>query len=245
MNDPRANCAFFLDIDGTVAEFADTPALVRFAPDFPHLVRRLCRSADGAVAVISGRSLRDIDRILPIAGLPAAGQHGLERRTATGRIWRYAPSPRLNRARLVLASVVERHPRLLFEDKGLSLALHYRRVPRLAGFAHRIARELQRDLGRRYHVHPGKFVVELAPAGRDKGAAIASFMREPPFRGRSPVFVGDDVTDEYGFAVVNRLGGWSVKVGRGPTAATWRLPDVPSVLRWLNSGSPAPSPNRR
>ena len=105
---------------------------------------------------------------------------------------------------------------LLVEDKGLSLALHYRRAPQLASYAHRVMRKLRMSLGDQYCLQQGKQVVELAPAGRDKGAAIASFMREAPFLGRSPLFIGDDVTDEYGFAMVNQLGGYSVKVGIGP-----------------------------
>jgi trehalose 6-phosphate phosphatase len=150
------------------------------------------------------------------------------------------PSRALNPARRVLVEVVARHPRLLIEDKGLSLALHYRRAPGLAPAAHRAMRRVQLALGDRYCIHRGKRVVELAPAGRDKGAAIAAFMREAPFRGRTPVFIGDDVTDEYGFRTVNRLGGYSIKVGPGRTTAGWRLANVRAVLRWLERGTPAP-----
>jgi trehalose 6-phosphate phosphatase len=157
-------------------------------------------------------------------------------------VWNHARSARrLARARYRLADVVRRHPRLVLEDKGLSLALHYRRAPELAGFAHRVMSALRRALGPAYCLQRGKRVVELAPAGRDKGSAIAAFMQEAPFAGRWPIFIGDDVTDEFGFRTINRLSGFSIKVGRGPTAARWRLPNVGAVRSWLEHGRPLPA----
>jgi trehalose 6-phosphate phosphatase len=132
--------------------------------------------------------------------------------------------------------VTAAHPRLLLEDKGLSLALHYRRAPRQAGYAHRVMHALLATVGDRYCIKTSKCVVELAPAGTDKGAAIRAFMRERPFSGRAPLFIGDDVTDEFGFAMVNRLGGYTIKVGAGRTVARWRLPDVKAVLNFLQLG---------
>lgn len=245
---PGAAYAYFLDIDGTLIDFADAPSAVKVDPALPGLVDALYRSSGGAVALVTGRSIADVDRLFPSRRLPAAGQHGLERRTAQGRTSARPGSPgSLDGARQVLASVAARHPELLVEDKGLSLALHYRTAPRLAGLAHRVIRSLHQRLGPRYCVHRGKRVVELALAGRDKGAAIRAFMREAPFRGRTPAFIGDDVTDEYGFKVVNQLGGLSIKVGPGPTAAAWRLSNVRAVTKWLEHGKPAPRrvPERR
>ena len=106
-------------------------------------------------------------------------------------------------------------------------------------------RALQAVLGEDFGIQRGKGVVELGPNGIDKGMAIAAFMREAPFRGRTPLFIGDDVTDEFGFATVNRLGGYAVKVGRGRTVAGWPLPNVPAVLGWLEHGRPIPRPTRR
>lgn len=233
--------AYFLDIDGTLVDFADAPAGVRLDPALPRVVEALYQSSGGAVALITGRTLADADRLFPSRRLPIAGQHGHERRLAGGRISRHRLHPEsLDAARRVLAGVIERHPRLLLEDKGLSLALHYRRAPRLAGFAHRVMRSLLATLDEPYCIQHGKRVVELVPAGRDKGAAIGAFMREQPFRGKRPVFIGDDVTDEHGFAMVNWLGGHAIKVGPGPTVAGWRFPDVRAVLRWLERGKPAP-----
>lgn len=238
---PLTGCAYFLDIDGTLVDFADAPTRVRLDQALPGLVETLYQSSGGAVALITGRSLDSIDRLFPLRQLPAAGQHGLERRTAHGQITRHAgPVRALDGARRVLAGVVARHPGLLVEDKELSIALHYRRAPQLASYAHRVMRLLRVALGDQYCLQRGKRVVELAPAGRDKGAAIASFMLEPPFVGRTPLFIGDDVTDEYGFAMVNQLGGYAIKVGPGRTKARWRLPNVAAVLAWLTSGTPVP-----
>ncbi|HKP28471.1 MAG TPA: trehalose-phosphatase [Gemmatimonadales bacterium] len=230
--DPR--WAYFLDIDGTLVALAGSPDRARLEPAFRHVLERVNRSTGGAVALISGRSIRDIDRLLGGLRFPAAGQHGLERRNSSGRTSRpRVATPGLGRARDRLCEAVERHPGLLLEDKGLSLALHYRQAPRLAGYAHRLIRSLVSGLGPAFCVQRGKRVVELRPAGRDKGIAMLEFMEEPPFRGRVPVFIGDDLTDEHAFATVNGLAGWSVKVGPGPSAARWRLRDVPAVQRWL------------
>jgi len=237
---PQPSWAYFFDIDGTLVDIADSPAGARLDPDLRQLLEELHRASSGAVALISGRSIADIDRLIPGVRLPAAGQHGLERRAASGMLSRHAfPSGDLDRVRERLADVAARHRGLLLEDKGLSLALHYRRAPRLGGFAHRLARSALASLGRAYCVQAGKRVVELKPAGKDKGAAVLEFMQEEPFRGRTPVFVGDDVSDEYGFTTVNRLHGHSVKVGTGRTAARWRLRNVQAVRAWLESASPA------
>lgn len=233
---PRARLewAYFFDLDGTLIDFADTPSAVRVSEDVRLLLERLHRATGGAVALLSGRAIVEIDRLFPHARLAAAGQHGLERRSARGTLTRHVIARRgFERVRLRLASAVHGKAGLLLENKGLSLALHYRRAPRLGAYAHRLARSMLPAIGRRFCIQRGKYVVEMRPAGKDKGAGIVEFMREPPFRGRTPVFVGDDATDEFGFATVNRLGGHSIKVGVGPTAARWRLPNVRAVREWL------------
>jgi trehalose 6-phosphate phosphatase len=217
-------------------DIADSPSAVHVDQDLRLLLEDLHRLSGGAVALISGRSIVDIDRLFPGARLPAAGQHGLERRDAAGRIEGHAvPGGQLAWARGRLAAAAVARPGLLLEDKGLSLALHYRRAPQLAGYAHRVMRALLHRVGAQYCMQTGKRVVELKPTGKDKGVAVLAFMREAPFAGRIPVFIGDDVTDEYGFAAVNRLRGYSIKVGSGPTAARWHLPNVEGVKRWLRS----------
>src|SRR2546426_4251134 len=130
-------------------------------------------------------------------------------------------------------------------SSDLSLALHYRRAPRLGGYAHRLMRSLAARIGSQYCVQTGKRIVEMKPAGKDKGVAVLEFMQEEPFRGRTPVFIGDDTTDEYGFATVNRLHGHSVKVGAGRTVAHWRLRDVDAGRAWLAAGPRKGAPLRR
>lgn len=231
---PGADWAYFFDIDGTLLDFAARPSGVKLDAELRDLIERLYRAAGNAVALISGRSIRDVDRLFPHAQLPVAGQHGTERRDAEGRVSQHAfPVERLGVARARLAEAVARHPELWIEDKGLSLALHYRGAPRLAAHAHRLMAKVQTEAGPAFCLQAGKRIVELKPAGRDKGVAVQEFMQEAPFRGRVPVFVGDDVTDEYGFKMVNRLGGHSVKVGPGPTEARWRVRDVRAVRAWL------------
>jgi trehalose 6-phosphate phosphatase len=239
MPSPRPDWAYFLDLDGTLLDFQDAPDPTGGDRRLRSLVGGLYRTTGGAVALISGRAIADIDRLMGRNGprLPAAGQHGAERRDAGGRITRHPfPVARLEWARGRLLAAIAGRPGLVLEHKGLSLALHYRRAPRLGAYAHRMVRALAPRLGAKFCVQPGKRVVELKPAGRDKGAAVRDFMRERPFRGRPAVFVGDDLTDEYGFATVNRMGGFSVKVGPGRTAARWRLGDVAAVRAWLETG---------
>ncbi|HKA57449.1 MAG TPA: trehalose-phosphatase [Gemmatimonadales bacterium] len=232
---PRAEWAYFLDLDGTLLDFTDAPGAARFDDALRGLIGALFKKTGGAVALISGRALADIDRMLDGVHLPAAGQHGTERRDARGRITRHTfPLERLEWAHARLAGAAAGHAGLLVEHKGLSLALHYRRAPRLGGYAHRLARSLAPRLGAQFCIQPGKRIVEVKPAGKDKGAAVVEFMAEEPFRGRTPVFVGDDLTDEFAFRAVNRLGGYSIKVGAGHTAARWRLRDVRAVRQWFD-----------
>jgi trehalose 6-phosphate phosphatase len=236
---PRSDWAYFLDLDGTLLEFVDHHMPVRDSGRLRTLLGALHRATGGAVAVVSGRALADLDHLLGPDGprLPAAGQHGIERRNARGHVIRHPyAAARLERARECIAAAVATQPGLVLEHKGASLALHYRRAPRLGGYAHRLVRSLAPRLGPRFRIQTGKCVVEVKPAGRDKGAAVLEFMRETPFRGRAAVFIGDDVADEHGFAAVNRLGGVSIKVGPGRTAARWRLRNVAAVWAWLASG---------
>lgn len=231
---PDPAWAYFLDVDGTLLHFADTPAAVRVEASLRRVLRELWDATGGAVALISGRPIAELDRLFAPLHAPAAGLHGAERRTARRRIVRHVRRNRaLEAARERIGRAAAAHRGLLLEDKGLTLALHYRRAPALAAYAHRLARAEVRRLGPAWCVQAGHRVVEIRPAGRDKGRAVRDFLSEPPFRGRLPLFLGDDATDEYAFAVINACGGHSVKVGPGRTAARWRLRGVPAVHRWL------------
>jgi trehalose 6-phosphate phosphatase len=226
--------ALFLDVDGTLLHLADTPDAVTIERETVELLRRVHRAADGGVALITGRRIGDIDRLFAPLALPVAGQHGFERRDAAGVVHRYAqPSPQLAAGRARLAAFAHDHPGVLVEDKELTLAAHYRLAPQAEPKLAALAADLAAESGGVLAVQRGKMVFELRPAGKDKGTAIAEFMDEAPFRGRVPVFLGDDLTDEYGFSVVNGLGGVSVKVGDGPTEARMRVSDVDAVREWL------------
>lgn len=226
--------AYFLDVDGTLLDIAETPGGIHVDAALLDLIGRLHRASAGAVALVSGRALSDLDQRLGMLRLPMAGQHGLERRDVGGRLWIHAPPPEAKcTIKAALAPVLERHPALLLEDKGLALALHYRRAPSLAAYAHRLMAQLAAVAGGAFELQKGKRVVELKPAGIDKGTAIAEYMAEPPFQGRRPVFIGDDANDEHGFAEINRVDGISIRVGPGRSCARYRLANVAAVRHWL------------
>ena len=228
------DAAFFLDIDGTLLDIAATPKAVHTARADCTLVAALYDKAQGALALVSGRSLAMIDELFAPLRLPAAGQHGVERRDARGRVHRPPFSNEVfAAAAAMIGGFAQRHAGLVFEHKGYSMALHYRLAPQLAGAAHAVVREAARAVGENVEVQHGKMVAELKPAGYDKGRAIQAFMREKPFAGRTPVFLGDDLTDEDGFRVVGRMGGHSIKIGPGATAARWRLPHPAAARAWL------------
>lgn len=230
-------CALFLDVDGTLLEFAPHPDGVRMPEMLREVLPALHRRLEGAVALVSGRSVEGLDGLFHPLRLPAAGLHGLELRNGDGGV-RAPPVPDalvhvLDQARALAAL----RPGTVVEDKGSSIALHWRAAPehaaRMRGFADEVVGGLPG-----YRLQHGNQVVELRPEGADKGDAIAALSGEPPFHGRTPVFVGDDLTDEHGFEVVNELGGISVLVGdRTPSAARHRLADTAAVLAWLQQGA--------
>lgn len=231
----RGDWAFFLDLDGTLLDIAETPSAVHTEREELALIEKLRDAAGGAVALVSGRTLEAIDELFAPLKYPAAGQHGVERRDAQGRVHRDASFPvdELQQAVTPMQEFAGDHPGIVFENKGHSVALHYRLAPQFREEAWAVVRQVAAKLGHIVEVQGGKMVVELKPAGRDKGRAVEEFMREAPFVGRTPVFIGDDITDEHGFRIVNHLGGHSIKVGVGVSAARWRLPHAPGVRAWL------------
>ena len=228
-----AGWALFLDFDGALIELAETPDSVVVPPGVRVLLSSCAEAFGGAVAVVSGRSLAALDALLDPLRLPAAGLHGLERRMPDGTVERSARrTADLAGLRARCLSLVQEDPRLLVEDKGVALALHFRRAPE----REEELRELMAGAAARYeghHLLHGKMMLEVRPAHADKGKAIARYLEVPPFSGRRPVFAGDDLTDEDGFAAVNRLGGIGIKVGAGESAATCRVPDVAALHDWL------------
>lgn len=226
--------AFFFDFDGTLVEIAPTPDGVVVPKAMIDSLAELRRLSKGAVAVVSGRGIESIDGFLGMPDLPVAGLHGAERRDASGDTMRLAfDDTRLLRMERVLADVVRAHPGMLLEIKGASVALHYRNAPLSEPIAREVAERLVAEQSDGYVLQPGKMVYEIKPKHVDKGRALAAFLDEPPFAGRMPVFVGDDLTDEKGFAVVNERGGLSIKVGAGETVARSRVDSVGAFLAWL------------
>ena len=225
--------ALFLDFDGTLIDLAATPDAVVVTSRLRTVLAACAAALGGAVAVVSGRPIAALDALLGPLTLPAAGQHGLELRMPDGSV-EHAPrlAPELETLRGRLLALAHEDERLVFEDKGSTIALHFRRAPeREAALRMLVAEAAARHDG--HEVLNGKMVVEVRPAHADKGQAVARYLETPPFRGRKPVFAGDDLTDEDGFAVVNRLGGISVKVGAGPSGAAYRVSGVDALLDWL------------
>jgi trehalose 6-phosphate phosphatase len=229
-----SSAALFLDLDGTLAPIAARPQDVRPDPRRTALLERLKRALDGRLAVVSGRTLADIDRILEGRVQAAAAVHGLVHRDCEGLVRQATPHPRLPHAIEGLSMFAEQDVGLLVENKGVSATLHYRLAPAFAEAAAAIARRIAEDTG--LFLQPGDMVMELRTPGPSKGDSVREFMRQPAFEGAQPVFVGDDLTDEHGFAAARDLGGFGVLVGAArPTAARYRIPDVEAVLDWLEA----------
>lgn len=224
--------AFFFDFDGTLADIVDDPSAARIDPPVLEALASLQEISGGAVAVISGREIAALDGFLAPLRLPLGGSHGSERRGADGRLQRVAADGRVvERVAAALDDVARHHDGLLVERKRLSVALHYRRRQDLESLCRAIARDLAISHG--LALLDGKMVVELKVSGRTKGDLIDDFMAESPFRGRQPVFFGDDVTDEDAFRVLPRWVGIGVKVGAGPTAARLRIANPGALQVWL------------
>ena len=224
--------ALFLDLDGTLAPIAARPQDVGPDPRRTSLLERLAQTLDGRLAVISGRTLDDLDRILEHRVAALAGVHGLARRTGTGAVRTAQPHPGHDRALAALTAFAAPLHGVLVEDKGLSIALHYRQAPEIANAAIAEAERVATDTG--LTLQPGRMVMELRAPGPTKGDSVRAFMAEPPFAGARPIFLGDDLTDEDGFEAADLLGGFGVLVGGArATAARFQLDDVEAALVWL------------
>jgi trehalose 6-phosphate phosphatase len=228
--------ALFLDFDGTLVELADAPDAISVAPDVPPLLARLDRRLEGRLALVSGRSIGDLERHLDCSGIGVSGSHGLELRLRDGGHLTLGGRHDLSAARQEVHRLASAAPGLIVEDKPFSIALHYRQAPAEEA---RVAKAMSELAGRTgLALQEGKMVVELRPAGADKGDAVRAFMAEPGFAGARPLFVGDDLTDEDAFAAAASMGGGGILVGpRRATAAHWRLPDVRAVIAWLDEAS--------
>ena len=233
--EPCLDWALFLDFDGCIVDIAPTPEAVDVPDCLPSLLVALREALGGAVAIVSGRPIEQIDGFLGTAVPAVAGLHGLERRTADGGIVRPAlPRNDLHGVRALLEEFAAERPGLLVEDKTYTVALHYRLAPSLRDDCKDVLNATLEDIPQGWQVTEGKFVFEIRPREHTKGTAIEAFMGEAPFLGRTPVFCGDDTTDEDGFGVVNARGGVSIRVGKGAaTQAAAQVDTIGELLDWL------------
>ncbi|MCB5174299.1 MULTISPECIES: trehalose-phosphatase [Microvirga] len=235
--------ALFLDFDGTLVDIVDRPDAVAVDPALPGILTRLQERLNGAVAIISGRPIEFLDSRLRPHVFDMAGLHGLEHRIG-GRLFQCDPDehPRLRETAARLEEIVAPKAGVLIEDKGCSVAIHWRLAPQEKDFALATAHAAVEALGSDYRVQHGKAVAEILPAAAGKGKIIESFLQQEPYRGRRPIFAGDDLTDENGFRTVNAHGGLAIRIGAGETVAGLRL-GTPADLRhclsvWASEGTP-------
>ena len=246
--EPCLDWALFLDFDGCIVDIAPTPEAVDVPDGLPSLLVALREALGGAVAIVTGRPIEQIDGFLGTAVPAVAGLHGLERRTADGGIVRSPlPGNDLPAVRALLEEFAAERPGVLVEDKTYTVALHYRLAPSLRDDCRDVLNAALKDAPEGWQVVEGKFVFEIKPRESTKGTAIEAFMGEAPFLGRTPVFCGDDITDEDGFEVVNARGGVSIRVGTGSaTRAATQVDTVGELLDWLQrvAGATGPMPPR-
>lgn len=224
--------SLFLDFDGTLVELAGHPDDIRPDRRLPDLLSQLADRFEGRVAVVSGRTVEDLDRHLGRVPVAVAGSHGGELRAAGSDAVELRAESIGPDAETAARCLVDAHPGLVLERKRLGFALHYRAVPELEDLVVNFAQELMQR--HRLTTQSGKMVIEFMPEGFDKGQAVAWFLARAPFKGSVPVFLGDDVTDEHGFEVAGAQGGLGILVGeKRPTQATARLSSVAQVQSWL------------
>jgi trehalose 6-phosphate phosphatase len=232
---PQAPWCLFLDVDGTLLDIAPTPESVKVDAALLHLLRRLERASDGAIALITGRPIAAVDALFEPLHLPVAGVHGFERRNAQGHYFRPAfVGSGLSSLRSEVTALAQSMHGVLLEDKGCAFALHYRQAPNLEETIRLRLARLVSDALPAFELLDGDHVVEIKPVEHDKSTAIEAFMQEEPFSGRSPVFIGDDTTDLDGFAAMKQFNGLAIAVGSRIPGET-RLAGPRDVRAWLES----------
>ena len=234
--EPEPDWALFLDIDGTLLDLAPTPSQVVVPPELPGLLKALGGVLGGAVAVISGRTLADIDALLCPLTIAAAGQHGAEIRLQDGTIERLgAVGGALESLMPRVAAFAAARPGLLVENKGMTIAVHCRQVPQYQAELGRFLGDLAAEQGKLIETIRGHRVFEIKPRNFNKRTAVEHFMRAAPFAGRLPVFIGDDRTDEDGFAAAQAQGGVAIRVGPdAPSVATRRIANPARTRAFLS-----------
>jgi trehalose 6-phosphate phosphatase len=230
---PSLNCCLFLDVDGTLIELTDSPLDTVADAQIKRLLAELAERLGGALALVSGRSIEYLDALFAPLRLPAAGLHGIERRKASGSMHGASfVDSQLDGARAAFTALVQSHPGTILEDKGRTIAVHFRMAPQAEAEVEAAVRAVASRLNSNYHIQAGNMMLELKPRGFSKASAIKAFMHEPPFSGRQPVFVGDDLTDQDGFKAVEDQGGLSIAVG-DRVHGQYRAENVAAVRGWL------------
>src|SRR5436305_5853961 len=226
--------AILLDIDGTLLDLMPTPREVWVPPGLSKTLNRLLERTSGALALVSGRSLNDIDLIFAPEEFPAVGGHGAEMRVSGDAVVNHAP-PMDKEVKRRLAAIANLSPGILLEDKGYSLALHYRLAPHAEKAIYAAVSLIRADLPNApIEVLPGKAVCEIKHSGFTKATGVRELMTREPFRGRRPVFIGDDVTDESVFAIMPDLGGQAFSVGRRAHGVAGHFDEPRDVREWLS-----------
>lgn len=233
----RRDRALFLDLDGTLLDLAPTPDAVAVPPDLRRDLKGLHAALGGALALVSGRGIADVDRILAPLRLPVAGQHGAEMRaTGDAEITHPVPDVDLGQLRRRLTAFAAAHPGVVVEDKGRSVTAHYRQAPRYRDELRKLMIELVAETGDGLEILDARMAFDAKSRSVNKRLAVEWFMRRPPFLGRSPVFAGDDTTDEDGFAAVLALSGDAIRVGTdADSIAQWRAAAPQEIRQWLRN----------
>ena len=227
--------AILLDIDGTLLDIAPTPQEVRVPSSLHTTLEHLSERTGGAIAFISGRPLADIDRIFKPLKLAAVGGHGAEiRHSPKKSSYRQKSAPLDPKLKKRFAEIARLGPGIIVEDKDYSLALHYRLAPQLGGDVVKTVAAICSRWGcDSIDILPGNSVIEIKPRGFDKGSGLCELMTHPPFRGRQPIFIGDDTTDDAAFAVLPHFHGIGFSVGGIVPGATFNFDGPKDVRRWL------------
>jgi trehalose 6-phosphate phosphatase len=230
---PSSDWCLFLDVDGTLIDFTDSPLGTYADNELKALLSEVAVKLGGCLALVSGRSIRYLDALFAPLRLPSAGLHGIERRGVLGETHGASfVDEQLDGARAAMSAFVAAHPGTSLEDKGRTVAVHFRTAPHLESRIRQVMRGIAAPLGDDYHIQEGNMVLEIKPSRFTKATAIAAFLQEQPFSNRTPVFVGDDITDLDGFRVVEDRGGISIAVG-DKVRAQRRLNSPAAVREWL------------
>lgn len=230
--DLRDNDALFLDFDGTLVEITEHPEKVHLPQELPALLQAVSQRLGGALAMISGRRMADLDRWLQPFDFAGSGVHGIEIRRAPGAAVEELTICDLSEVARRLAVEIALLPGVWLEDKRRSLAIHFRAAPAAAWACNELATTVANQFG--LQAIQGKMVVELKGPGTSKGTALSALMREPLFASRCPIYIGDDVSDEDGFAAAAGAGGFGIRVGTGATGARYRVADVPAAISYVS-----------